>query len=93
MSDEQEPLFARKVASEEARKLRVQREGQPGRMVWPRHVRTDRLVGGSADAGRHHARSLARPAASGSLFLDARAAVCGTVYRLRECLVLGRPAG
>ena len=28
MGAEQEPLFARKVASEEARKLRVQREGQ-----------------------------------------------------------------
>jgi len=27
MGDEQEPLFARKVASEEARKLRVQRNG------------------------------------------------------------------
>jgi ATP synthase protein I len=30
MGDEQEPLFARKVASEEARKLRVQRDGQQG---------------------------------------------------------------
>ncbi len=30
MSDEQEPLFARKIASEEARKLRVQREGSQG---------------------------------------------------------------
>jgi ATP synthase protein I len=30
MGDEQEPLFARKVASEEARKLRVQRAGQQG---------------------------------------------------------------
>ena len=30
MGDEQEPLFARKVASEEARKLRVQREGTQG---------------------------------------------------------------
>jgi ATP synthase protein I len=27
MGDEREPLFARKVASEEARKLRIQREG------------------------------------------------------------------
>jgi len=30
MSDEQEPLFARKIASEEARKLRVQRAGSQG---------------------------------------------------------------
>ena len=30
MGDEQEPLFARKVASEAARKLRVQQEGSRG---------------------------------------------------------------
>jgi len=30
MADEKEPLFARKVASEEARKLRVQRDGTQG---------------------------------------------------------------
>ena len=30
MGADQEPLFARKVASEEARKLRVQREGSQG---------------------------------------------------------------
>ena len=30
MSDEKEPLFARKVASEEGRKLRVQRQGNQG---------------------------------------------------------------
>jgi ATP synthase protein I len=30
MSAEQEPLFARKIASEEARKLRIQREGSQG---------------------------------------------------------------
>jgi ATP synthase protein I len=32
MADEKESLFARKVASEEARKLRVQRDGTQG--VW-----------------------------------------------------------
>jgi len=86
MGAEQEPLFARKLPRRSSQAARSARRVPRG-MVWPRHVRTDRLVVAVPTLGGIMLGS-GSTAASGNLFLGPRADVCRTVYRLRECLVL-----
>ena len=89
-SAKEETEFARQVAAKAARKLRAQREGTR-RLVWSRHVRTDRLVGGGADASGRDARPVVGPAPSGTPFLDTHAAGGWIGHRLCQCLALGGP--
>ena len=48
----EEKAFVREVTAKAARKLRAQTRRQSRSLVWPGHVRTDRLVRGGANAAR-----------------------------------------
>jgi hypothetical protein len=81
--------FRQASGAKAARKLQAQRKGESNRLVWPRHVRPDRLVCGGAHSRRRNARPLVGPAASRHTLLDAHAAGRRAGHRLRQRVALG----